>query len=120
MERPTLFHTAARLVPEDAFILVRNNKTNFKIFLKDILYIEAYGEYMKIHTPEKVHLSRETMHELEEKLPHVHFLRVHKSFIVPVQKITAFSTYSVYIQKQEIPIGRSYKETVYNVLAGLS
>jgi DNA-binding LytR/AlgR family response regulator len=118
MERPLLFHTTSRPVPVEAFILVRDNKTNFKISLKDILYIEAFGEYMKIHTPEKVHLSRETMHELEEKLPRMHFLRVHKSFIVPVQKITAFSAYSVYIQKLEIPIGRSYKDTVSKVLAG--
>lgn len=118
IEKPLLLHTTAMPVPAESFILVRDNKTNFKIFLNDILYIEAFGEYMKIHTPEKVHLSRETMHELEEKLPRMHFLRVHKSFIVPVQKITAFSTYSVYIQKLEIPVGRSYKDTVSKVLAG--
>ena len=118
MERPSLFHTAAKPVPVEAFILVRDNKTTFKIFLKDILYIEAFGEYMKIHTPEKVYLSRETMHQLEEKLPSLHFLRIHKSFIVPIRKITAFSAFSVYIQKQEIPIGRSFKDLVSKVLTG--
>jgi DNA-binding LytR/AlgR family response regulator len=118
IEKPVLFHRSTSPFPEENFILIKDNKTIFKIFLKDILYIEAYGEYMKIHTPEKVHISRETMHDLEGRLPHSHFLRVHKSFIVPVQKITAFSTYSVYIQKLEIPIGRSYKDAVSKVLAG--
>ncbi|MCX6244267.1 MAG: LytTR family DNA-binding domain-containing protein [Bacteroidetes bacterium] len=118
MERPLLFHAEARPFPEDDFIMIRDNKTHFKILLKDILYIEAFGEYMKIHTSGKVHLSRETMHEMEEKLPHAHFLRIHKSFLVPVQKITAFTAFSVYIQEQEIPVGRSYKDTVSKVLAG--
>ena len=118
MESPVSFHRSSDPFPEENFILVKDNKTIFKIFLKDILYIEAFGEYMKIHTPEKVYLSRETMHQLEEKLPHMHFLRVHKSFIVPIQKITAFSAYSVYIQKLEIPIGRSFKDSVSKVLAG--
>jgi DNA-binding LytR/AlgR family response regulator len=105
--------------PEENFILVKDNKTIFKILLKDISYIEAFGEYMKIHTPEKVYLSRETMHEMEEKLPNTHFLRVHKSFIVPIRKITAFSSCSVHIQSHEIPIGRSYKDAVRDVLQGL-
>jgi len=116
MENPVLFYTSAKPLPEENFILIKDNKTIFKIFLKDILYIEAYGEYMKIHTSGKVHLSRETMHDLEERLPHSHFLRVHKSFMVPIQKITAYTAFSVFIQKQEIPIGRSYKDTVSKVL----
>jgi DNA-binding LytR/AlgR family response regulator len=119
MEKPVLFNSGALPLSEEYFILIKDNKTIFKILLKDILYIEAFGEYMKIHTPDKIHLSRETMHELEKKLPHTHFLRVHKSFIVPIQKITAFSAFSVYIQKQEIPIGRSYKESVQKVLQSI-
>jgi DNA-binding LytR/AlgR family response regulator len=118
MESLVSFHKSSNPFPEENYILVRDNKTNCKIFLKDILYIEAFGEYMKIHTPDKVHLSRETMHDLEEKLPRMYFLRIHKSFIVPIQKITAFSAFSVYIQKQEIPIGRSYKDAVSKALNG--
>jgi DNA-binding LytR/AlgR family response regulator len=119
IENPVLFHSTVMPLPEENFILVRDNKTIFKILLKDILYIEAFGEYMKIHTPDKVHLSRETMHEMEEKLPSNHFLRVHKSFIVPLRKITAFSSFSVHIQSHEIPIGRSYKDVVRDVLQDL-
>ena len=116
METRVLIHSAAAPLPEEDFILIRDNKTIFKILLRNILYIEAFGEYMKIHTADKVHLSRETMHEMEEKLPNKHFLRVHKSFIVPVRKITAFSSFSVHIQSHEIPIGRSYKDAVRDVL----
>jgi DNA-binding LytR/AlgR family response regulator len=116
MEQPVLFHSTAMPLPEENFILIKDNKTIFKILLKDIFYIEAFGEYMKIHTPEKVHISRETMYELEKKLPPTHFLRVHKSFIVPIQKITAFSAFAVHIQNQEIPVGRSYKDHVWEVL----
>jgi DNA-binding LytR/AlgR family response regulator len=57
------------------------------------------------------------MHELEEKLPHAHFMRIHKSFIVPIRKITSFTAFSVYIRKQEIPVGRSNKGAVSKVLA---
>jgi len=116
MEKPAFIHSNNLPLPEDNFILIKDNKTIYKIFVRDILFVEAFGEYMKIHTPEKVHLSRETMHELEKKLPHSHFLRVHKSFIVPVRKITAFSAFSVQIQSHEIPIGRSYKDAVREVL----
>jgi DNA-binding LytR/AlgR family response regulator len=116
METPVSSHEQNNPFPGDDFILVKDNKTIFKVCLQDILFIEAFGEYMKIHTSGEVHLSRETMHELEERLPRSHFLRVHKSFIIPIRKITAFSAYSVFIRKQEIPIGRSYKDAVQNVL----
>jgi DNA-binding LytR/AlgR family response regulator len=119
MEKPVLFNSGTRPLPNEDFILIKDNKTIFKILLKDILYIEAFGEYMKIHTSDKIHLSRETMHEMVKKLPPAHFLRVHKSYIVPVRKITAFSAFSVHIQNQEIPIGRSYKDAVREVLQGL-
>ncbi len=104
---------------EGAHILVRDNKTNFRVLLNDILFIEAFGEYMKIHTFEKVHLSRESMHDLESRLPPGDFIRVHKSYIVPFRKITAYSTLSVFIGKQEIPIGRSYKNAVSEMLKGI-
>ena len=116
MESPVHFRKPDKSSPGEDFILVKDNKTIFKVSLQEILFIEAFGEYMKIHTPGAVHLSRETMHELEERLPRSHFLRVHKSFIIPIQKVTAYSAYSVFIGKQEIPIGRSYKDAVQNVL----
>jgi len=116
MEKPIAFQPSSPLFSDENFILIKDNKTIFKILLQDILFIEAFGEYMKINTAEKVHLSRETMHELEEKLPPAHFLRVHKSFLVNIKKITAFSAISVHLQNKELPVGRSYKDRVWEVL----
>jgi DNA-binding LytR/AlgR family response regulator len=116
MESPVSFHEQNNPFPREDFILVKDNRTIFKVCLQDILFIEAFGEYVKIHTPEKVHLSRETMHDMEERLPHADFLRVHRTFLVPIRKITGFSSFSVYIQIHEIPIGRSYKDAVQQAL----
>ncbi len=101
---------------DEEFIYIRDNKKVLKIYLKNILFIEAYGEYMKIHTPEKIYLSRETMHDLEERLSGRHFLRIHKSYIVSIPRIIAFSSFSVQVLNQELPLGRSYKDTVLETL----
>lgn len=98
------------------FIYVQDGKTIHKINLDDILYFEGYGEYVKIHTIQKTYLSKETMHEYESSLQLNHFIRTHKSYIVSINKINAFTSSTILIQDKEIPIGRSYKESVNRIL----
>jgi len=98
------------------FIYVQDGKTIHKIFLKNILYIEGYGEYVKIHTDQKTYLSRETMQEYEARLQNEHFIRTHKSFIVSISRISAFTLSTVIINGIEIPIGRTYKDSVMSFL----
>ncbi len=90
-------------------IFIKEDQVTYQISLNDILFIEAYGNYLKVQTSEKVYVSRDTMHEMEEKLPKELFMRVHKSFIVSLTKISSVSGNRIFINKQEIPVGEMYK-----------
>jgi DNA-binding LytR/AlgR family response regulator len=101
---------------EELFINVRENKTVYKINIKDIYYVEGFGEYLKIYSKGKTYIIRETMHEFESKLPSNKFLRLHKSFIISLNHIKAFTASHVVVNEKELPIGRSFKEKVFSVL----
>lgn len=96
----------------EPYIYVREDKITQKIFLSEILYIESQGNYVKIVCAERVVTSYSSISLIEEKLPEAKFLRVHRSFIVSTDKITAFSGTTIMIGKYQIPIGRSYKTLV--------
>jgi len=95
-------------VERECLYLKANRKT-VKIFLDEIIYVESAKDYIKIYrqlnTPLMVKYS---LTALAAKLPHSLFVRVHRSFIVAVNRITAFTNYDVEIGKIEIPIGRQY------------
>ncbi|MCD4681714.1 MAG: response regulator transcription factor, partial [Bacteroidales bacterium] len=90
-------------------IFLKEDQVTYQLNLNDILFIEAYGNYLKVHTKEKVYVTRDTMHDMENKLPEEMFLRVHKSYIVSLSNIDSVSGNRVYINKQEIPVGEMYK-----------
>lgn len=91
-------------------ILVRANRKSVRVRLSDILYIEGLKDYVKIILPEEALLTKELIGEIEQRLPPEAFCRIHRSFIVPRNKIDAFTALDVEIGKHEIPIGRTYKE----------
>lgn len=72
---------------DSAYIFLKIGKGELKIFLKDILYIEGLKDYIKVHTSNKVFVASERLSYMEEKLPENKFARVHKSFIVAIEKI---------------------------------
>ncbi|MBI3137185.1 MAG: response regulator transcription factor [Sphingobacteriales bacterium] len=91
-------------------------KKKVKIYFDDILYIESIREYIKITTKEKNILTKYQLTEIETVLKNSNFLRIHRSFIVAKDKITAFTATDVEINNRQIPIGRSYKELVMGLL----
>lgn len=91
-----------------AFILVKIDYQNVKIFLCDILYIEALDNYVKIHTEDKMHLTLMNLKGISALLPPGKFARIHKSFIIPFDKINHFTKERVIIGKHTVPVGRSY------------
>lgn len=104
-----------------SFIYVKADKKMIKIFLKDILFIEGMKDYVKIRTAEKETVTYQTMSYFEEKLPDSSFLRIHRSFIVAIDKITAYSASRIEIMKWEIPIGQFYqKEVLAKLNEGMS
>ncbi|MCB0589302.1 MAG: response regulator transcription factor [Phaeodactylibacter sp.] len=90
-------------------ILVRANRKSVRVRLSDILYIEGMKDYVKIILPEETLLAKELIGDFEQRLPPGQFFRIHRSFIVPRDKIDAFTAMDVEIGKYEIPIGRTYK-----------
>lgn len=97
-------------------VYIQDGKNIFKLHYEDILYFEGYGKYVKEITSGKTYLVRESLTEFEQKLPVDSFLRVHKTYIVNLNKMTGFSTINVLIRDIEIPIGRIFREKVVSIL----
>lgn len=96
---------------QDAFIYVRSEKKNIKILFREILFIESVKDYIKIYTVNKTILTQVTISTIEQRLPH-NFLRVHRSFIIARDKVTAYTHHEFEIGNHQIPIGRNYREVV--------
>jgi two-component system LytT family response regulator len=110
------FHESTVIEPQNDFIFVRSDRRMVKINFSEIIYIESLSDYIKIHLIHKDVTTRETISNIEAKLPASQFLRVHRSYIVSVLKIESFTNEFIEINKNAIPISRSYKTAVLNKL----
>lgn len=98
------------------FIFVKIDRKMHRIDYNKILWIESLSDYLKIETTEGTRVTRETISAIEDKLPDNRFIRVHRSFIISVDKIESYSNEEIVIQNRSIPISRTYKENVINSL----
>lgn len=97
---------------EDSIFLKEEGRF-VKVEVRKILFIEAQGDYMKVNIEGgKKLLILSTMKSIEKKLPPKHFLRVHRSFIVNINKISDLTENNLLIEKNIIPVGNSYRETL--------
>jgi two-component system, LytTR family, response regulator len=94
------------------YILVKADYKIYRIRFDDILFIQSMREYVAYHTPKGRILSLNSLKSLEEELPGDRFLRIHKSYIVPVDKIDTLEGNMVHVGKEKLPIGASYREEV--------
>ncbi|GAB4417668.1 MAG: LytTR family DNA-binding domain-containing protein [Bacteroidia bacterium] len=101
---------------EDAYIYLKADKKMIKVLLKDILYIESLKDYIRVRTPGRSITAYQRISYMEERLPEEKFLRVHRSYIVSLDKIDAYSTPCIEIGQMQIPIGRNYRAAVLKVL----
>jgi len=101
------------------FLYFRTERKMVKVFLDDITYIESFRDYIIIHRQTAADLKVKCgISSVESMLPHNRFLRIHRSFIVSVPKVTAFTTNDVEIGTRELPIGRSYHEVHEKLTSG--
>lgn len=100
--------------PRD-FIFLNMQKKKVKILFSDILYIESQREYIKITTTKKEYISKLSTHEIESLLPPHLFKRIHRSFIVSINKIDSYTADVVEINGVSIPIGRGYRDILENL-----
>jgi DNA-binding LytR/AlgR family response regulator len=94
------------------FFFVRSERKMVKINYDEILYIESLSDYVKIHQEEKTIVTRETITNIEAKLPQAQFLRIHRSYIVAVKNIESYTNEFVEIKSKALPISRTYKESI--------
>lgn len=100
----------------DAFISLRADRKNLKISLNDILYIESLKDYIKVVTTGKTIITKQSISSIEEMLPKENFIRIHRSYIVALNKIESYTNELIGIAKQELPISRMYKLEVSKLL----
>lgn len=91
---------------------VKGDKKHHQIDLKDLLHIEAYGNYTKLFLQEEMIISHEKISHYETILNEDNFLRVHKSFIIAIDKIKFIEGNRILIGEHKIPIGQTYKSKV--------
>jgi len=94
------------------FIYVKDGKETHKIYLKDILFIESLREFLKIHLSDRTIEIRFKISEFEEKLPKDFFIRIHKSYIISMGKISSFNNNTISVSNKVLPIGRTFVEQV--------
>ncbi|MFQ5445615.1 MAG: LytR/AlgR family response regulator transcription factor [Saprospiraceae bacterium] len=99
-------------------ILIRADKKIYKIDCDDLLYLEAFGDYVKVHTREKMLLTKERLGTLEQNLPDSLFQRIHRSYIIAIQKIDYVEGNSVNIAKAKLPVSQSFKDALMSKLGG--
>ena len=91
---------------------IKGDKKHHQIQTENILFIEAYGHYTKLYIKHEMILTKEKISNFEEILPEDNFLRVHKSFIVAINKIKLIEGNRIIIENHKIPIGQTYKNNV--------
>lgn len=122
MEIPSTGTYARESLPEkkkenpDAFIHFRADRKVLKIPLDDILYVESLKDYIKVITKTKTIITKQSISSLEENLPAHAFIRIHRSYIVALNKIESYTNELIEIAKQELPISRMYRREVEKVL----
>jgi two-component system, LytTR family, response regulator len=96
---------------EESFAFFNVNKTMVRVMFDEILYIESMREYIYLHTVKGKIATKMGTNEIEKMLG-PNFMRIHRSFIVNMNKVTAFNAEDVFIETTPIPIGVSYKKQV--------
>ena len=113
---PSLITTANTFNQDESFIYLKADKKMIKVFLRDICYIESLKDYVKVKTTDKQIITYQKISYLEEKLPDDKFIRIHRSYIIAIDKIKSFNATTIEIGQEELPIGRIYKNEVMKLL----
>jgi DNA-binding LytR/AlgR family response regulator len=109
-------NTESNKEPAQPFLYFRSDRKTVKVLFNDILYIEGLRDYIKIFTSTKTIITKHLLTSLQEMLPADTFLRIHRSYIISINKIDSYNADSIEIAKKELPVGRLYKHDVNKLL----
>ncbi|QOG04641.1 LytTR family DNA-binding domain-containing protein [Flavobacterium sp. MDT1-60] len=96
----------------DSHIFIKVDKKMMKINIEEILFVEGMKEYIKVVTPDKTYITHKSLTSLSEELPADRFLRIHKSYVIALNKVKSIEGNRIQIQSYTIPIGRNYSKDV--------
>ncbi|MDB5025784.1 MAG: response regulator transcription factor [Mucilaginibacter sp.] len=100
------------------FIFVKTEHKIQKVYLNDILFIEGLKDYISIFTRAERIITLQNMKKMEDALPDKHFIRVHKSYIVSLNKIDSIERSRIFIGDKIIPVGDTYREEFFKIVDG--
>ena len=100
------------------FIFVKTEHKIQKVYLNDILFIEGLKDYISIFTAAERVITLQNMKKMEEALPEINFIRVHKSYIVSIDKINSIERSRIFIQDKIIPVGDTYRDEFFKIIDG--
>ena len=99
----------------EEFIVLKENKALHKLYFTEILFVEAFGDYVKVHTKEKTITTHSTFSKFIDNLPN-YFLRTHKSFSINLNRMNHLSGNQITLDIHTIPIGQTFKQNVLKAL----
>jgi DNA-binding LytR/AlgR family response regulator len=110
------FAFASACTNGDTFVYFRADRKVLKIALNDILYIESLKDYIKVVTTNKTIITKQSISSLKEMLPKDSFTRIHRSYIVSLNKIESYTSELIEIAKQELSVSRMYRHELAKIL----
>jgi len=117
LDQPLTSALPERTSSEPAFFYIKSDRQFTKIFLDEVIYIESLRNHIRIITTEGQHTTLLGISQIEEKLPPQYFMRIHRSFIVPLSKVKRFSQTQLTVGEKTLPIGSQYRATVLERLS---
>ena len=107
-------HSLRRSEPQN-FIFIKTGYEEEKVLLDNILFIEAEGNYVSFILQNKKLLSRQSMTEVASQLPETRFIRIHRSYLIAIDKIEKISRQELFIAGHALPVGASYEEKITEI-----
>lgn len=112
----TNFVEERQTIDKPSSIYLKDQKKHYNVNLHEILFAEAFGNYVKVYLPNHVIMSHQTLTSLEKVLPNTMFIRTHKSYIISKDKIDLIEGNRIHIQSYKVPIGKTYKININKLL----
>ena len=100
----------------DAYLYFRSDRKMHKVAMEDIIFIESLKDYIKVVTKSKTIITKQSISSIEERLPKTLFIRIHRSFIVSLNKVQSYTPELIAIGNEELPVSRMYRHEVEKVL----
>jgi len=97
-------------------IYLREKNVIHKIPVSEVIYVESFGDYIKLHTNDREINSRATISSIQKTLPDKYFIRIHRSYLIATNQITSFSPVMVMVAGKEFPIGTRYRKITFEKL----